>query len=63
VRNGILAATVVVPTNTDLALEVLARSMQSGAQPPERKLTVPKSFPTLEALAGHRFEFGASAGH
>src|SRR5581483_5488681 len=63
VHSRLLAATVIVPTNTDLALEVLAKAMQSGAQPPERKMTVPKSFPSLEVLAGHRLERGAGAGH
>jgi ABC-type sugar transport system substrate-binding protein len=50
VKGGILAATVVVPTNSDVGLEMLVRSIQSGTQPPERSLTLPRSFPTFEDL-------------
>ena len=51
VKSGLLAATVVVPTNTDAGLEMLVRAVQTGAQPPERSLTTPHSFPTIEDLA------------
>ena len=51
VKSGLLAATVVVPTNTDMGLEMLVRALQTGAQPPERTLATPKSFPTVEDLA------------
>jgi ABC-type sugar transport system substrate-binding protein len=51
VKSGLLAATVVVPTNTDVGLEMLVRAVQNGAQPPERSLTSPRSFPTIEDLA------------
>jgi ribose transport system substrate-binding protein len=61
VKSGILAGTVVVPTNTDIALSMLAKALQSGAQVEERKLTVPISFPTIDALAATRSR-GASAG-
>lgn len=54
VRKGLLAATIVVPTNADLALEMLARIFQNGQQLPERTLTLPKSFPNLEQLKGAR---------
>jgi ribose transport system substrate-binding protein len=50
VKSGLLAATVVVPTNTDVAIEMLARSLQAGTQPPERSLTMPHSFPSVEEL-------------
>jgi ribose transport system substrate-binding protein len=62
VKSGILAGTVVVPTNTDLALTMLANAFQTGAQPEERRLTVPSSFPTLETLASSRAARRASAG-
>jgi len=51
VKSGLLAATVVVPTNTDVGLEMLVRAIQTGAQPSERTLTSPRSFPTTEDLA------------
>lgn len=52
VREKKLAATVVVPTNTGMALEMLVKSMESGAQPSARTLTVPTSFPPVEQLRG-----------
>jgi len=62
VKSGILAATVVVPTNTDIALAMLAQAFQSGSQPEERRLTVPGSFPKVETLSASRSVRGASAG-
>jgi ribose transport system substrate-binding protein len=62
VKNGILTATVVVPTNTDVALAILAKSFQTGAQPEERRMTVPNSFPTTEVLAASRSSRRATAG-
>jgi ribose transport system substrate-binding protein len=50
VRGGELAATVVVPPNTKLALEMLMAAMQESKTPPEQVLTVPTSFPTIEEL-------------
>ena len=50
VKSGLLAATVVVPTNTDIGLEMLVRAVQTGSQPPERTLATPHSFPTVEDL-------------
>jgi ribose transport system substrate-binding protein len=50
VRNGLLAATVVVPPNTKLALEMLVAAMQQGKNPPELALTAPTSFPSVEEL-------------
>jgi ABC-type sugar transport system substrate-binding protein len=50
VKSGLLAATVVVPTNTDVAIDMLARSLQTGTMPPERSLTMPRSFPSVEDL-------------
>jgi ABC-type sugar transport system substrate-binding protein len=51
VRNGLLAATVIVPANAGLALEMLTKAMQSGAMPPERTFTEVRSYPTIEEMA------------
>jgi ribose transport system substrate-binding protein len=50
VRKGILAATVVVPPNTTLAIEMLIDALKNGKKPVELALTVPSSFPPLEKL-------------
>ena len=50
VREGLLAATVVVPTNTGLAIEMLVENLQSNKTPRERTLTAPSSYPSFEAL-------------
>lgn len=50
VRDGQLAATVVVPPNTKLALEMLVSAMRDGKTLPEQVLTVPTSFPPVEEL-------------
>jgi ABC-type sugar transport system substrate-binding protein len=54
VRRGLLAATVVVPPNTTLALEVLVKAAGQGTQPPEVTLTVPASLPRIDELASKR---------
>lgn len=54
VRSGLLAATVVVPPNTGMAMEMMAHAVSTGVQPPERTFTVPESFPALEELARGR---------
>jgi ribose transport system substrate-binding protein len=51
VREGLLAATVVVPTNTGLAIEMLVKALQSNIPPRERTLTAPSSCPSIEVLA------------
>ena len=51
VRSGLLAATIVVPPNTSVAMEIFAQSIQSGKQPSDLVLTTPVSFPPLEELA------------
>jgi ribose transport system substrate-binding protein len=50
VRSGTLAATVVVPPNTQPALEMLIAAMEHGKNPLEQVLTVPSSFPSLSDL-------------
>ena len=51
VRSGLLQATVFVPPNTDLALQVLVDSFRGGTQPAERTFTIPQSFPSLAELS------------
>jgi ribose transport system substrate-binding protein len=50
VRRGILAATVVVPPTMGLALEIMAKAIRSGTQPPQRTLSKPTSCPTIAQL-------------
>ena len=50
VREGLLAATVVIPPNADKALEAAVYAIQSGKQPPECIFTSPTSYPPLESL-------------
>jgi ABC-type sugar transport system substrate-binding protein len=50
VRNGLLAATIYIRPNTDLALEMLTEAIRTGVQPPERKLTAPESVPSIDEL-------------
>jgi ABC-type sugar transport system substrate-binding protein len=54
VRQGLLAATIVVPPITGRALEMLVQTLRGGSEPAERILTVPTSFPAIEGLAGIR---------
>ena len=51
VRSGLLAATVVVPANTDDAIAKLVSYYNSGVMPHERSITTAHSFPSLEELA------------
>jgi len=50
VRTGLLAATVFVPPNTGMAIEMLLDAIQKGKKPAERALTVPVSIPALDQL-------------
>jgi ABC-type sugar transport system substrate-binding protein len=54
VRRGVLTATIIVPTTTGTGIEMLARALNSGTNPPETTLTVAKSYPTFEELARKR---------
>lgn len=54
VKNGTLAATVVIPANTGQALETLVHALQAGTIPPAKTMTVPLSFPDLGTLATRR---------
>ena len=51
VRSGVMAATVVVPPNAGLAVEMLVKAIQTGTQPAEQTLTKPSSFPQVESLS------------
>jgi ABC-type sugar transport system substrate-binding protein len=50
VRSGLLAATIYIRPNTDLALELLTDAIRSGSAPPELKVTAPESIPSLQEL-------------
>ena len=51
VRRGLLAATVVTPPTAGLALEILAKAVQTGSDPPTSTASAPWSFPKLEELS------------
>jgi ribose transport system substrate-binding protein len=51
VRRKLLTATIFVPHNADLAIEMMVKSIATGAPPPERTFTTAKSFPAVEVLA------------
>lgn len=61
-RRGLLSATIIVPANTDQAIDMLAHAVQAGTLPPERTLTVPKSLPTVEELARKPVQNAHAAG-
>jgi len=58
VRSGLLAATIYIRPNTDLALEMLTEAIRSGSPLPEQKLTIPESVPSLKELAGRGLQQG-----
>jgi ribose transport system substrate-binding protein len=51
VRSGVLTATIYIRPNADLALEMLTDAIRAGSQPPESKLIVPESVPSIKELA------------
>jgi ABC-type sugar transport system substrate-binding protein len=51
VRNGSLAATIIVPPNAGTAIQMLSDALQNGTALPEHSYTTPESFPPLEELA------------
>jgi ABC-type sugar transport system substrate-binding protein len=59
VDQGMLAATVVAPTTTPIAIELLIRAIENGEQPPERTLIELRSYPSLEELARKGMAFAA----
>src|SRR3984893_13625207 len=50
VRTGTLTATIMVPTNAGEAITMLVEALKTGKDVPERSLTMPESFPTIEKL-------------
>jgi ribose transport system substrate-binding protein len=63
VRDGILAATVVGLTTTEVAIQMLHRAISSGVQPPQRTLIQLSSYPPLEKLSatGNRLKVNTHA--
>jgi ABC-type sugar transport system substrate-binding protein len=51
VQQGLLSATVIVPTNAGQAIELLTQALSTGKMPPAKTLTIPKSLPSIEDLA------------
>ncbi|MGA8273477.1 MAG: substrate-binding domain-containing protein [Candidatus Sulfotelmatobacter sp.] len=51
VGKGLLSATIYVPVLTGKAMELLAKAVREGTQPPEHTVTVSFSIPPLDALA------------
>lgn len=56
VREGLLATTIYIPPLAGTAIEILAKALREGGQPPEQTLTQSFSFPSLEALIQQRAE-------
>ena len=51
VKRGVLTATVIVPTNADMGIDMLAHAVQAGTIPEQQTLIAPKSLPAIEELA------------
>jgi ribose transport system substrate-binding protein len=60
-RSGILVATIYIPPNTDLALEMLTAAIRNGVQPPECTSTVAKSLPSVAELLAVKTAAGTQA--
>lgn len=56
VKSGLLAATVINPANSGLAVEMLAHALQAGTTPAERTFTTPRSFPAIDQLGASHAE-------
>jgi ribose transport system substrate-binding protein len=54
VRRNLLAATVLSPPNAGMAVEMMAKSIQSGTLPLARTFTIARPIPSCEALAAQR---------
>jgi len=50
-RKGLLAASVVNPPTSGIALELMVKAIESKSQPAERTLAAPASYPPIEKLA------------
>lgn len=62
VRQGWLAATIIVPTNTGVAIEMLSAALRTGQNPPEKTLIGAQSFPSLEELSKRQARKGQASG-
>ena len=62
VHRGLLAATIIVPTNTGTGIEMLAHALNNGVNPPEKTLTAAQSFPSIEELARKRSQKAQASG-
>jgi len=51
VRRHLLTATIFIPPNAGLAMEMMVKSITSSTLPPERTFTTAKSLPAIEALS------------
>jgi ribose transport system substrate-binding protein len=51
VRRDLLTATIFIPPNADLAMELMVKSITTGTLPPETTFTTARSFPAVELLA------------
>lgn len=54
VRTGLLAGTVIVPTQAGQAVTMLADALEKGTKPPELSSIAPESFPPIEKLYAAR---------
>jgi|SRR5580658_600183 ribose transport system substrate-binding protein len=63
VRSNLLAATIFIRPNTDIALEMLTDAIRSGSQPPEQKLTIPESVPSIQELTERTAKANAEKRH
>ena len=61
VRSGLLAATIFIRPNTDLALEMITEAIRTGSQPAESKLIAPESVPTIQELAARAAKIQAQS--
>jgi ABC-type sugar transport system substrate-binding protein len=61
VRGGLLAATVFIRPNADLAMEMLVDAIQKGTSLPEVKVTDPESVPSLAELVANANKLAKAA--
>ena len=61
VKNGTLTATIFIPPNADVAIEMLVEAIKTGASLPDRKVTQASSVPSLADLAAVARGKGAGA--
>jgi ABC-type sugar transport system substrate-binding protein len=52
VRRGLLKATIITAPAAGIALEILAKAVNTGSMPTDRTLIPPQSFPAIEELRG-----------